>query len=382
MQEAPSNQTPIQRTWKQFRQNKLALAGLAIIVITSLMAVLGYLIMPDHSPDANHMSLPLSLKPPGFTYTVLKTPKSDNVEPTNIFSRMLFGHPSPYQELPIVNYSIKKDSLIADEYISSEDKPERHAFAIKDLIVDQPIKNFDSQKLIKQHIEQKTFWLGSDIYGRDLLSRIILGARVSLAVGIMAVLISLVIGVSLGAIAGYYGGWIDSALSWVMNILWSLPALLLVIALSFALGKGLWQIFVAVGLSMWVEAARLVRGQVISLKQAEYIEAARALGYSDFRIITRHILLNIAGPVLVIAASNFASAILLEAGLSFLGFGAQPPVPTWGGMIREHYGYIIMDAAYLALLPGLAIMLMVFAFNLVTTGLRDAFDIKSQNIRL
>ncbi len=382
MQEATSNYTPVQRTWKQFRQNKLALAGLAIIVITSLMAVLGYLIMPDHSPDANHMSLPLSLKPPGFNYTVLETPKYDIIESTNIFSRMFFGQPSPYQEVPIVNYSIRKDSLIADEYISSEDKPERRSFAIKDLIVDRPIKNFDSQNFIKQHIEQKTFWLGSDIYGRDLLSRIILGARVSLAVGIMAVLISLVIGVSLGAIAGYYGGWIDSVLSWVMNILWSLPALLLVIALSFALGKGLWQIFVAVGLSMWVEAARLVRGQVISLKQAEYIEAARALGYSDFRIITRHILLNIAGPVLVIAASNFASAILLEAGLSFLGFGAQPPVPTWGGMIREHYGYIIMDAAYLALLPGLAIMLMVFAFNLVTTGLRDAFDIKSQNIRL
>lgn len=382
MQEATSNYTPVQRTWKQFRQNKLALAGLVIIVVASLMAALGYLIMPDHSPDANHMSLPLSLKPPGFNYTILKTPKSDNIEPTNIFSRMLFGQPSPYQEVPIVNYSIKKDSLIANEYISSEDKPERRSFAIKDLIIDRPIKNFDSQKFIKQHIEQKTFWLGSDIYGRDLLSRIILGARVSLAVGIMAVLISLVIGVSLGAIAGYYGGWIDSTLSWVMNILWSLPALLLVIALSFALGKGLWQIFVAVGLSIWVEAARLVRGQVISLKQAEYIEAARALGYSDFRIITRHILLNIAGPVLVIAASNFASAILLEAGLSFLGFGAQPPVPTWGGMIREHYGYIIMDAAYLGLLPGLAIMLMVFAFNLVTTGLRDAFDIKSQNIRL
>jgi peptide/nickel transport system permease protein len=383
MQEAPSNYTPVQRTWKQFRQNKLASAGLAIIVITSLMAILGYLIMPDHSPDANHMSLPLSLKPPGFKYTVLKIPKPEKAEPVNFFNRMLFGQPSPNQEIPIVNYNIKKDLLMVDEYISSEDKPEQRSFAIQDLTANQPYnKEFNSQSFIKQHIAHKTFWLGSDMYGRDLLSRIILGARVSLAVGIMAVLISLVIGVTLGAVAGYYGGWIDSALSWVMNILWSLPALLLVIALSFALGKGLWQIFVAVGLSMWVEAARLVRGQVISLKQAEYIEAARALGYSDFRIITRHILLNIAGPVLVIAASNFASAILLEAGLSFLGFGAQPPVPTWGGMIREHYGYIVMDAAYLALLPGVAIMLMVFAFNLVTTGLRDAFDIKSQNIRL
>jgi len=382
MQEASSHQTPVQRTWKQFRQNKLALLGLSIIAITSLMAILGYLIMPDHSPEANHMSLPLSLKSPGFTYTVLKIPKPDKIEPANIFGRMLFGQPSPFQEMPVVNYSIKKDSLIVNEYISSEDKPERRSFALKELAVNPSRVPFKAQDIVKKQIEQKIFCLGSDMYGRDLLSRVILGARVSLAVGIMAVLISLVIGVTLGAIAGYYGGWIDGALSWVMNILWSLPALLLVIALSFALGKGLWQIFVAVGLSMWVEAARLVRGQVISLKQAEYIEAAKALGYTDFRIITRHILLNIAGPVLVIAASNFASAILLEAGLSFLGFGAQPPVPTWGGMIREHYGYIIMDAAYLALLPGIAIMLMVFAFNLVTTGLRDAFDIKSQNVRL
>jgi peptide/nickel transport system permease protein len=158
-----------------------------------------------------------------------------------------------------------------------------------------------------------------------------------------------------------------------------LPALLLVIAISFALGKGLWEIFVAVGLSMWVEVARLVRGQVISLKQVEYVEAARSMGFGDARIIIRHILPNIIGPILVLAASNFATAILLEAGLSFLGFGAQPPMPTWGSMIRENYAYIVMDAAYLAVLPGLAIMFLVYSFNLVTTGLRDAFDIKSQN---
>lgn len=133
---------------------------------------------------------------------------------------------------------------------------------------------------------------------------------------------------------------------------------------------------------MWVEVARLVRGQVMALKQVEYIEAARAMGFNNYRIITRHILPNITGPILVLASSNFASAILLEAGLSFLGFGAQPPMPTWGSMIREHYGYIIMDLAYLALAPGLAIMLMVYAFNLVTVGLRDAFDIKSQSARL
>jgi peptide/nickel transport system permease protein len=133
---------------------------------------------------------------------------------------------------------------------------------------------------------------------------------------------------------------------------------------------------------MWVEVARLVRGQVISIKQVEYVEAARSMGFGDARIIVRHILPNIIGPILVLAASNFATAILLEAGLSFLGFGAQPPMPTWGSMIRENYAYIVMDAAYLAVLPGLAIMFLVYSFNLVTTGLRDAFDIKSQNTRI
>ncbi len=230
-------------------------------------------------------------------------------------------------------------------------------------------------------IIHKTFWLGTDIYGRDMLSRLILGSRISLAVGLMSVIISMLLGVTIGAVAGYFGGWIDAALSWLMNILWSLPALLLVIAISFALGKGLWQIFIAVGLSMWVEVARLVRGQVLSLKQVEYIEAARSLGFNNTRIITRHILPNIVGPILVLASSNFASAILLEAGLSFLGFGAQPPMPTWGSMIKEHYGYIVMDSPYLAIMPGLAIMFLVYAFNLVTVGLRDAFDIKSQSTR-
>ena len=237
-----------------------------------------------------------------------------------------------------------------------------------------------SYPLLADNRYSQTFWLGTDIQGRDLLSRLVLGIRVSLSVGLIAVLISLFLGLSLGAMAGYYGGKIDAMISWFMNVVWSLPSLLLVIAISFALGKGFWQIFIAVGLSTWVDVARLVRGQVMALKEVEFVEASRALGFSSFRTITRHIFPNIAGPILVVASSNFAAAILLETGLSFLGFGAQPPMPSWGGMIREHYGYIIMDAAYLALLPGLAIMVTVYAFNLLAIGLRDAFDVRSQNI--
>ena len=390
--------TPSQRTWKSFKRNKIAVAGLVFILLSIFVAILGYLIMPDSTPLANNMAIQLSIKKPGATFTMLRIRKSEPVDTVNIFTKMLYGQPAFYKDIPITGYHFSRDSIYADEYIGDEDKPVSVSFSIVEVITGKKLPDLVNKHpafgpdlvnykelqdlIVSQQIVKKTFWLGTDVYGRDMLSRLILGSRVSLSVGVMAVIISLVIGVSVGAAAGYFGGKIDAALSWLMNILWSLPALLLVIALSFALGKGLWQIFIAVGLSMWVEVGRLVRGQVIALKQVEYIEAARALGFNNYRIITRHLLPNMTGPIIVLASSNFASAILLEAGLSFLGFGAQPPMPTWGSMIREHYGYIIMDLAYLAVTPGIAIMLMVYAFNLVTVGLRDAFDIKSQSSRL
>jgi peptide/nickel transport system permease protein len=180
--------------------------------------------------------------------------------------------------------------------------------------------------------------------------------------------------------AGFFRGWVDNTIMWLINVIWSIPTLLLVIAITLAIGKGFWQVFVAVGLTMWVEVARMVRGQIFSIREMEFVEAGRALGFKNYRIITRHILPNIMGPVIVISAANFASAILLEAGLSFLGLGAQPPMPSWGVMMKENYGYIIVNAAYMAILPGIAIMIMVLAFNLVGNGLRDAFDTKESVI--
>ena len=206
-----------------------------------------------------------------------------------------------------------------------------------------------------------------------------IGTRVSLSVGFISVFISLLIGIFLGALAGYFKGWVDNVIMWFINVVWSIPTLLLVIAITFVLGKGFWQVFIAIGLTMWVEVARVVRGQFLSIREKEFVEAGVALGFTNSRIIFRHILPNVLAPVIVISAANFASAILMEAGLSFLGIGVQPPMPSWGTMIKEHYGYIILDSAYLAIVPGVAIMLTVLAFMLTGNGLRDALDVKMVN---
>lgn len=358
-----ANQTQSAKVWRKFKRNTLALVGLIFIAFLVLVGMLGYLITPDQTPYANTMNLQLSNKNPGSTFQFLIISRNDKVRQVNVFEKMLYGQEANLKSIPITSYRLEGNKVFAREYIGDDEQAEEEAYPL----------------VAGENIYQQTFWLGTDMYGRDMLSRLILGVRVSLSVGLMAVIISVVIGVGLGAVAGFFGGKVDAAISWFMNVIWSLPSLLLVIAISFALGKGFWQIFIAVGLSTWVDVARLVRGQVMALKQVEFVEAAKALGFSNSRTIIRHILPNIAGPILVVASANFASAILLETGLSFLGFGAQPPMPSWGTMIKEHYGYIIMDAAYLAILPGLAIMLTVYAFNLIAIGLRDAFDVKNQN---
>jgi oligopeptide transport system permease protein len=375
--------SPSRKIWKKFKQNKLAMAGLAFIILFMVMGVLGYLITPDKTPMANTMYLQLSNRRPGRTFSFLVISRHSNVKQVNFLTLMLNGQEANFKSMPITGYRFEKDQIIAKEYIGDDDPGVESSYKLAALCPDCNLNQSAAaiqQEFSQKNIYKQRFYLGTDMYGRDMLSRLILGIRVSLSVGLMAVLISLLIGVSLGAIAGYFGGKIDMAISWFMNVIWSLPSLLLVIAISFALGKGFWQIFIAVGLSTWVDVARLVRGQVMALKEVEFVEAARALGFSTTRIIAKHILPNIAGPILVVASANFASAILLETGLSFLGFGAQPPMPSWGTMIKEHYGYIIMDAAYLAVLPGLAIMFTVYAFNLLAIGLRDAFDVKSQNV--
>ncbi|SFG64342.1 ABC transporter permease [Pedobacter insulae] len=371
--------SPSKKIWNKFKRNKLAFGGLIFILLLMLMGVLGYLITPDQTPYANTMHLQLSNKKPFRTFDFLIISQNKSIKKVNLFEKMLYGQEASIKSIPITSFRFKENRVFVREYIGDDEIAEETSYQLKDLC-NSCVLNSDARlNFERNYIYRQTFYLGTDMYGRDLLSRLILGIRVSLSVGLMAVLISLFIGVSLGSIAGYFGGKTDAFISWFMNVIWALPSLLLVIAISFALGKGFWQIFIAVGLSTWVDVSRLVRGQVMALKEVEFVEAAKALGFSTTRTIVKHILPNIAGPILVVASANFASAILLETGLSFLGFGAQPPMPSWGSMIKEHYAYIIMDAAYLAVLPGLAIMLTVYAFNLLAIGLRDAFDVKGGN---
>jgi peptide/nickel transport system permease protein len=357
------------QTWKRLKKNKAALLGLFIITIAVLLTIFGYLVAPDNSPNADLQTVEIQAKKPGYTQQFLKIPDFKNSSAENWFTVLLSGEKKNYRYIPISGYNIKADSLFINKFID-EDTAVVQYFSIGTLTNNHP-------ENITNNIITKKYWLGTDKFGRDILSRLIIGTRVSLAVGLIAVLISLTLGIILGAIAGYFKGWVDEVVMWLVNVTWSIPTLLLVFAITLAMGKGFWQIFIAVGLTMWVSVARLVRGQLMAVKELEFVQAAKALGFTNFRIIVKHILPNILGPILVIAASNFATAIIVEAGLSFLGIGVQPPQPSWGLMIKENYNFIITHNPMLALVPGFAIMLLVLAFNLLGNGLRDAVDVKA-----
>jgi len=351
-----------QAAWRRLKKNKGAMAGLFMIVFAVLVALFSYVIAPDPSPFANRIILEIGGEKPSFVQNFLLVKKQEPLK-TGFVSQIFSGKPDQFDYIPITSFRELKDSIVAEKFID-EGVTEQIAYH-KNLLARHPVV-------------KKTFLLGTDKYGRDILSRLLVGTRVSLSVGLITVLISLSIGIILGAVAGYFRGRADNIIMWLINVIWSIPTLLLVFAITLLLGKGFWQVFIAVGLTMWVNVARLVRGQVMVTKELQYVEAGKVLGFSDFRIIGHHILPNIFGPVMVIAASNFASAIVIEAGLSFLGVGVQPPQPSWGLMIKENYNFIITQNPMLALAPGFAIMLLVLAFNLLGNGLRDALNVRGR----
>ncbi len=236
--------------------------------------------------------------------------------------------------------------------------------------------SYKEQELSAMYLPPSTkHWMGTDEFGRDVLSRVIHGSRISVYVGVVSVGLSVIIGVFIGSVAGYYGGWIDHALSTIADLTWSLPEILVALLLVAIIGAGVECVILAIGLTYWAQYARLIRGQILMLKNEVYVEATRSLGANDFNILFKHLLPNAIGPVVVAASIGIGQAIVLEATLGFLGLGAQPPMPSWGAMMSSGTAYLFISP-WVIIFPGLAMMITVLGFNLFGDALVDLLDIK------
>lgn len=357
---------------QKLKVNPLAIAAFILIAIAAFISIFAYFLATDKTKNTALQQIVLKYKPIGYEQLTLKVPLEGYRENMRL-SEWFVGKTQDFEEIAIQSFEIQGSQLNYKPYLGDGLDSDLKSLNLNTWTD----KGVAVERIQKDFIYNKKYLLGTDSFGRDFYSRLLLGTRISFFVGFIAVTISLLVGIFIGAIGGYYRGKIDNFIMWLINVVWSIPTLLLVIAITLAIGKGFWQIFIAVGLTMWVEVARVVRGQFLSFREMEFVEAAKALGMSDMRIIFKQILPNILAPVIVISAANFAAAILIESGLSFLGIGAQPPTPSWGNIIKEHYAHIILGKQHLAILPGLMILLLVLAFNVFGNQLRDAMDIKT-----
>jgi ABC-type dipeptide/oligopeptide/nickel transport system permease subunit len=394
---------------RRFLRNVPATVALVYLTLNGLVAVIGYPLLPDDTTHANFQLVELPKQAPGTAVVYFNQPIYPQPAQPGWWDYYRHGRPDAFR--PLVTASVQRtdrntmtaayidlrgkgQALSVPEFLLPLDKLAAQSqawraesgrpYALTGNVLqyfgtDGATHAVDADSLMQafldNHVVRRTFLMGTDGAGRDLWSRLMLGARLTLGIGLMAVLVSLLLGVTLGALAGFFRGRVDAVIMWLVSVVWSVPTMLLAIALAFALGKGTWQLFLAIGISSWVEVARIVRGQIFRLREMQFVEAAKALGYSPVRTILRHVLPNTTGPLLIVATANFAAAVLLEAGLSFLGVGVMPPAPSWGSMIREGYTQVMFDSgAWLAIFPCLAMVLVVISLNLVGLGLRDALD--------
>lgn len=332
--------------WLRMRRNRLAMVGLVLVVFLTLLAIFADVIAPF---DPLRQIGEYSNKNAGFRGSVI---------------------------------ALKSDGFYEEEFVAVES----YTIGTSDVTFVDGLGRERTVPFDKLAGESEEEWyrepvylLGTDKFGRDVLSRLIHGARISMSIGLLAEIIAVLVGVTLGSIAGFFRGATDAAVIYVANVVWSFPYILLVIALSIVLGSGFVPTFVAIGIASWVDMCRIVRGQFFSLRETEFVEATKALGFTSVRTIFRHILPNTLGPVTIIATAGFAMAMIAEASLAFIGIGIPRPTPSWGVMIfdakdfistGEHLGQIIY--------PCLLLAMAVFGFNLLGDGLRDALDPKLQ----
>lgn len=352
----PSSESLGQLAWRKLRRHPAGVVGMILIGLLVVISILAPIIAPF---NPRLQVLEYSVKPSMFRGNVIYTKNPSNPEQPSILA--VKSYRTIGDSIQITDLSDQTKTLALQELWGTSEK-EWHG---------EPV-----------------YYLGTDNFGRDVLSRLIYGAQISLMVGVVSQIIALAIGIFLGALAGYFRGWVDNVILWFINVVWSFPTILLAILFSSVLKSthdvfgfelnAFWQTFIAIGISSWVDIARIVRGQFFSLREMEYVEATRALGYGSMRTIFRHILPNAFGPIIVLATAGIASSIIAEAGLSFLGLGIQKPEPSWGILIFDGYGYIAAGTNWgLTIYPSIAIAAAVYGFNLLGDGLRDALDPKS-----
>ena len=357
--------------WRQFRKNRLGLAGLFVLLFLALVALLAPLL-------ANEVPIVARFKGsyyfPAFpTYLdafPVPTPWVDGLRKIRIGDRNSFSEHYPVLEGKSWKKAIGTDFQAerGDWYV-----PPLVFFSYKESTrFKLPPGETDTWGSAPEHTS--THWLGTDGQGRDVLARLIHGTIISLSVGVVAVSIYALIGLVLGALAGYFGGWIDVVLSRFTEIVICFPSFFLIITVIAFLPRSIYNIMVVIGLTSWPGIFRLVRGEVLKVKEMEYCVSARALGASWIRIVARHVVPNSIAPVFVTATFGVASAILIENALSFLGFGVAPPTASWGEIVSQGRSYVGEGLYYLVFAPGLAIFVTVTAFNLVGQALRDAMD--------